>query len=172
MDKQNLCTQNHLYPAQAPGYLRAEQIELPVPAMHVHLCCICYFGQASPFHLPNGKRGEKTNHSSTYCCCSLSCQHVSQTSSPPRHVDTKKWLPFALWLLCFILSDVAFVAFAVLIRLPSPNNGAIVSGNQRISETPFLFPALLVLLFMLVDILCLLWTITVWQMIRQCHLSG
>lgn len=92
--------------------------------------------------LTKWKRGKKTNHSSTYCCCSLSCQHISQTSSPPSHVDTTKWLPFALWLLCFSLSDAVFVAFAALIRRPSPNNRAIVSGSQRSRANSFPFSLL------------------------------
>lgn len=56
------------------------------------------------------EKGEKTNHSYTYSCCSLSCQHFSQTSPPPSHIDTEKWLPFALWLPCFILSAGLFLS--------------------------------------------------------------
>lgn len=89
------------------------------------------------------ERGEKTNHSSTYSRCSLSCQHFSQTSPPPSHIDTEKWLPFALWLPCFILSAWLFLS-------PRSSNQTALPGQQShclfkwkrqwISESLSIFP--------------------------------
>lgn len=84
LNKWYLQTRSHLYPAQPPhGFLTA--------ASPSHASAhVLYLLSWTSILQPNREKGEKTNHSQTYSCCSLSCQHFSQTSPPPSCIDTEK----------------------------------------------------------------------------------